>query len=180
MPVFCYSSRFTFNYVRLGACNRLTLESFCYLQLLTRLAFERGNADAASKVAEIMGEDLVHQVITACVPPVYPPKGGKGWACIPRLRSCTVQSTGTLFSSPITSSNIRDDKTELYMLRRDVVKHLATPSPVRAVLACVFGGSRFKVHVREDEASFFLLAQSQQQLDDDQWFYEFALEQSER
>jgi zinc finger FYVE domain-containing protein 26 len=127
-----------------------------------------------------MGEDLVHQVITACVPPVYPPKGGNGWACIPRLSSCTVQSSGTLYNSPITSSNIKDDKTELHMLLRDVVKHLATLSPVRAVLACVFGGSRFTVHVREGEASFVTLAQSQQQLDDGQWFYEFALEQSER
>ena len=32
------------------------------LQLLTRLVFERGSADAAGKVAEIMGADLVHQV----------------------------------------------------------------------------------------------------------------------
>ncbi|CAM6127643.1 unnamed protein product [Calypogeia fissa] len=149
--------------------------------LLTRLVFERGNADAAGKVAEIMGEDLVHQVITACVPPVYPPKGGKGWACIPRLPSRDVQSTGVLHNSPIPASNLRDDKAELYVLRRDVVKHLATLSPVRAVLACVFGGSRFTVHVREGEAdSTSLSQQSQQQLDDDQWFYEFALEQSER
>lgn len=148
---------------------------------MTRLVFERGNADAAGKVAEIMGEDLVHQVITACVPPVYPPKGGKGWACIPRLPSRDVQSTGIPYGSSFPASNLRDDKTELYVLQRNVVKHLATLSPVRAVLACVFGGSRFTLHIREGEAdSAALLQESQQQLDDDQWFYEFALEQSER
>jgi hypothetical protein len=33
------------------------------MQLLTRLVFERGSADAAGKVAEVMGADLVHQVL---------------------------------------------------------------------------------------------------------------------
>ena len=44
------------------------------LQLLTRLVFERGSTDAAGKVAEIMYADFVHEVISACVPPVYPPR----------------------------------------------------------------------------------------------------------
>ncbi len=35
------------------------------MQLLTRLVFERGSADAAGKVAEIMGADLVHQVFSS-------------------------------------------------------------------------------------------------------------------
>jgi hypothetical protein len=39
------------------------------LQLLTRLVFERGSADAAGKVAEIMGADLVHQVSWSMLSP---------------------------------------------------------------------------------------------------------------
>ncbi|CAM8967442.1 unnamed protein product [Rhodiola kirilowii] len=51
--------------------------------LLTRLVFDRESTDAAGKVAEIMSVDFVHEVISACVPPVYPPQAGHGWACIP-------------------------------------------------------------------------------------------------
>ncbi|KAK1299306.1 hypothetical protein QJS10_CPB14g00965 [Acorus calamus] len=46
------------------------------LQLITRLVFERGSTDAAAKVADIMIADFVHEVISACVPPVYPPRSG--------------------------------------------------------------------------------------------------------
>ncbi|KAJ6745536.1 ZINC FINGER FYVE DOMAIN PROTEIN [Salix koriyanagi] len=55
--------------------------------LLTRLVFDRGSTDAAGKVADIMYADFVHEVISACVPPVYPPRSGHAWACIPAAAS---------------------------------------------------------------------------------------------
>ncbi|KAG6557384.1 hypothetical protein Mapa_000653 [Marchantia paleacea] len=148
--------------------------------LLTRLVFERGSADAAGKVAEMMGSDLVHQIITACVPPVYPPKGGKGWACIPRLPSRVVHSAGVVQSSNTFPTAPGEDDAELYPLQRDVIKHLATLSPVRAILACVFGSSRFTVFVKEGDGDHLTVQEQSQKQDADRWFYEFALEQSER
>ncbi|KAL3693637.1 hypothetical protein R1sor_007288 [Riccia sorocarpa] len=148
--------------------------------LLTRLVFERGSADAAGKVAEIMGSDLVHQIISACVPPVYAPKGGKGWACIPRLPSRGVQSAGIGQSSGAYPASSGEGDAELYPLRRDVIKHLATLSPVRAILACVFGSSRFTVLVKEGDGDHTTIEDQFKQQEADRWFYEFALEQSER
>ncbi|KAK6140827.1 hypothetical protein DH2020_025434 [Rehmannia glutinosa] len=130
--------------------------------LLTRLVFERGSTDAAGKVAEIMNSDFVHEVISACVPPVYPPRSGHGWACIPVIPTLPKSYT----ESKVLSPSSREAKPKfytrssatpgvpLYPLKLDVVKHLVKLSAVRAVLACVFGSTMF--------------------------FYEFALDQSER
>eukprot|EP00850_Spirogloea_muscicola_P013672 SM000094S24689 [mRNA] locus=s94:180559:193414:+ [translate_table: standard] len=86
--------------------------------LLTRLVFERGNARAASKVAAIMGQDLVQQVVSACVPPVLPPPASD--------------------QTPRWASLALPDR-QLYQLQLEVVRHLADLNPIRAVLACVFG-----------------------------------------
>ena len=106
------------------------------MQLLTRLVFERGSADGAGKVADIMGADLVHEVISACVPPIYPPKSLRGWARIPLLPSRLPHSR--------TAGHNSEQSTGLYPLKLDVIKHLATLSPVRAILACVFGTTMFR------------------------------------
>ncbi|BBN06274.1 zinc finger FYVE domain-containing protein 26 [Marchantia polymorpha subsp. ruderalis] len=148
--------------------------------LLTRLVFERGSADAAGKVAGIMKSDLVQQIITACVPPVYPPKGGKGWACIPRLPARVVQTAGVIQSSTTFPTAPGENDAELYPLQRDVIKHLATLSPVRAILACVFGSSRFTMFVKEGDGDHLTVQEQSQKQDADRWFYEFALEQSDR
>lgn len=150
------------------------------MQLLTRLVFERGSADAAGKVAGIMKSDLVQQIITACVPPVYPPKGGKGWACIPRLPARVVQTAGVIQSSTTFPTAPGENDAELYPLQRDVIKHLATLSPVRAILACVFGSSRFTMFVKEGDGDHLTVQEQSQKQDADRWFYEFALEQSDR
>ncbi|KAG0600289.1 hypothetical protein M758_11G022200 [Ceratodon purpureus] len=144
--------------------------------LLTRLVFERGSADAAGKVAEIMGADLVHQVISACVPPVYPPRGGKGWACIPQLPTRVVQPATQRGDVHVVQTTAHDDdEPQLYPLQLDVVKHLATLSPVRAVLACVFGQSFFTRRASDPG-----LATSSDIVDADRSFFDFALEQSEK
>eukprot|EP00850_Spirogloea_muscicola_P007270 SM000036S13314 [mRNA] locus=s36:520792:538386:- [translate_table: standard] len=86
--------------------------------LLTRLVFERGNARAASKVAAIMGQDLVQQVVSACVPPVLPPPASD--------------------QTPRWASVALPDR-QLYQLQLEVVRHLADLNPIRAILACIFG-----------------------------------------
>ncbi|CAN6456405.1 unnamed protein product [Victoria cruziana] len=155
--------------------------------LLTRLVFERSNADAAVKVAEIMSADLVHKVISACVPPVYPPRFGHGWACIPLMPSSgrasldnrsrpNVSAEG---KSLIRGSSATSPVTPAYPLQLSVVKHLATLSPVRAVLACVFGSSILS------SGSISLESKSSndsitETADNDRLFYEFALDQSYR
>ncbi|XP_024541382.1 uncharacterized protein LOC9656299 [Selaginella moellendorffii] len=83
--------------------------------LLTRLAFERRSTDGAAKVAEVMGIDLVHQVISACVSPVLPP------------------SASTISQHPS------------HELDLDTIKFLSTLSPVRTILACVFGNKDSKI-----------------------------------
>ncbi|KAG2699968.1 hypothetical protein I3760_07G212600 [Carya illinoinensis] len=155
--------------------------------LLTRLVFDRGSTDAAGKVAEIMGADFVHEVISACVPPVYPPRSGHGWACIPVIPTCSQSDSENKVLSPSSkeakpNSYTRSSATPgipLYPLQLDVVKHLVKISPVRAVLACVFGSSiLYSGSDSSISGSFndgFLQAP-----DVDRLFYEFALDQSER
>ncbi|KAJ4837974.1 hypothetical protein Tsubulata_031787 [Turnera subulata] len=155
--------------------------------LLTRLVFDRGSTDAAGKVAEIMHADFVHEVISACVPPVYPPRSGNGWACIPVVPSCQ----GSCSESKVLSPSSKEAKPNcysrfsttpgvpLYPLQLDIVKHLVKISPVRAVLACVFGsgilysGSDSSISGSLDDGLL-------QAPDSDRMFYEFALDQSER
>ncbi|KAH9314132.1 hypothetical protein KI387_022759, partial [Taxus chinensis] len=158
--------------------------------LLTRLVFERGSADAAGKVADVMGADLVHEVISACVPPVYPPRSQNGWACIP----CAAYSqhnvengvqSNTSSASILSRSHARvfsrsnDAKSQFYPLRLNVVKHLATISPVRAVLACVFGSSIFSAGYEYSD-TVGLKKSSSDSSDADRIFYEFSLDQSYR
>ncbi|KAG5562644.1 hypothetical protein RHGRI_005388 [Rhododendron griersonianum] len=155
--------------------------------LLTRLVFERGSTDAAGKVAEIMFADFVHEVISACVPPVYPPRSGHAWACIP----VTPTSPRSFPESKLFSPTSKDAKPNsysrssaipgisLYPLQLDIVKHLVKLSPVRAVLACVFG-SGILYHGSDSSICSSFNDGLLQTPDEDRWFYEFALDQSER
>ncbi|KAL7164390.1 hypothetical protein ACSBR2_040325 [Camellia fascicularis] len=159
--------------------------------LLTRLVFERGSTDAAGKVAEIMFADFVHEVISACVPPVYPPRSGLGWACIPLIPT----SPKSFPESKVLSPSSRDAKPSsysrsssingiplgvpLYPLQLDIVKHLVKLSPVRAVLACVFG-SGILCRGSDSAICSSLNDGLLQTPDDDRLFFEFALDQSER
>ncbi|KAA8525316.1 hypothetical protein F0562_007171 [Nyssa sinensis] len=155
--------------------------------LLTRLVFERGSTDAAEKVAEIMCSDFVHEVISACVPPVYPPRTGHGWACIPVIPTCPTSCPENKVLSPSSreakpNSYSRSSATPgipLYPLQLDIVKHLVKLSPVRAVLACVFGSS-ILYHGSDSTISGSLNDGLLQTPDADRLFYEFALDQSER
>lgn len=145
--------------------------------------FERGSTDAAGKVAEIMNSDFVHEVISACVPPVYPPRSGHGWACIPVIPAPA--------ESKVLSPSSREAKPKfytrssatpgvpLYPLKLDVVKHLVKLSAVRAVLACVFGSTM--LYRGSDPAISSSLNDGLLPTPDaDRCFYEFALDQSER
>lgn len=160
---------------------------FFRLQLLTRLVFERGSTDAAAKVADTMGVDFVHEIISACVPPVFPPRTGQGWACIPVLpirsdynsenRSCTISKSlppQGWSAHDFSSSSCQEP---LYPLQLNLVKHLAQLSPVRAVLACVFGSS---ILSGDNESSPSFVKDATQAPEIERSFYEFALEQSER
>lgn len=155
--------------------------------LLTRLVFERGSTDAAGKVAEIMYADFVHEVISACVPPVYPPRSGHGWACIPVVPTFPKSSSENKVLSPSSKDAkpncyCRSSATPgaaLYPLQLDVVKHLAKISPVRAVLACVFGSS-ILYNSSSSSISSSLSDGLLQPPDAGRLFYEFALDQSER
>ncbi|KAK7283046.1 hypothetical protein RIF29_12273 [Crotalaria pallida] len=155
--------------------------------LLTRLVFERSSTDAAEKVAEIMCADFVHEVISACVPPVYPPRSGHGWACIPVIPTFPKSSSENKVLSPSSkdakpncySRSSATPGVSLYPLQLDVVKHLAKISPVRAVLACVFGSS-ILYSSSSSSISSSLNDGLLQAPDADRLFYEFALDQSER
>ncbi|XP_022729138.1 uncharacterized protein LOC111284627 isoform X2 [Durio zibethinus] len=155
--------------------------------LLTRLVFDRGSTDAAGKVAEIMSADFVHEVISACVPPVYPPRSGHGWACIPVIPTCPHSCSENKVLSPSAkeakpSCYSRSSVTPgipLYPLQLDIVKHLVKISPVRAVLACVFGSSML-YNGSDSTISSSLNDDLMQAPDADRLFYEFALDQSER
>ncbi|KAI3728271.1 hypothetical protein L6452_16904 [Arctium lappa] len=155
--------------------------------LLTRLVFDRGSTDAAAKVAEIMSADFVHEVISACVPPIYPPRSGHGWADIAVIPTCPKSSSECKLLSPSSkeakpSSYCPSSATPgvpLYPLQLDVVKHLVKLSPVRAVLACVFGNC-ILYGGSDSTISSSLNDGSVQKHDADRLFYEFALDQSER
>ena len=159
----------------------------CDLQLLTRLVFDRGSTDAASKVAEIMSADFVHEVISACVPSVYPPRSGHGWACIPVVPPCTKNGSENKVPSPSSTGakpNCYNRSSimpgiPLYPLQLDIVKHLVKISPVRAVLACVFGSSILYNGSASSTLSS-LNGELLQTPDTNRMFYEFALDQSER
>ncbi|KAI4316248.1 hypothetical protein L6164_024246 [Bauhinia variegata] len=155
--------------------------------LLTRLVFERGSTDAAGKAAEIMSADFVHEVISSCVPPVYPPRSGHGWACIPIVPTFPKSGSENKVLSP-SSKHVKPNcycrssatpGVPLYPLQLDVVKHLAKISPVRAVLACVFGSS-ILYNGSDSSISSSLNDGLLHAPDADHLFYEFALDQSER
>ncbi|PKA58911.1 hypothetical protein AXF42_Ash001004 [Apostasia shenzhenica] len=149
--------------------------------LLIRLVFERGSSDAAGKVAEIMNVDFVHEVISACVPPVFPPQCGHGWACVPILP--TLAKANMERKVPVTRTKLygpSDAKSNpLYPLQLNVVKHLAKLSPVRAVLASVFGGNILSISGEACNSSS-LNDSFAQAPDIERLFYEFSLDQSER
>ncbi|KAF9615535.1 hypothetical protein IFM89_024162 [Coptis chinensis] len=155
--------------------------------LLTRLVFERGSTDAAGKVADIMGADFVNEVISACVPPVFPPRSGHGWARIlvlPTLSKTTLENKVFLrFSKEAKTSSsspsLAAPGNPLYPLEMNIVKHLVKLSPVRAVLACVFGSSILHGG-SEVGTSSTLNGRVAQAPDTDRVFYEFALDHSER
>jgi zinc finger FYVE domain-containing protein 26 len=116
------------------------------------------------------------QIISACVPPVYPPLAGKGWACIRKLPTHKVQlppgqKVDDAHESTGSSSANEHETPQLYPLQLDVVKHLATLSVVRSVLACVFGQSCFMARSNRSNSAHN---------DTDRLLYDFALEQSER
>uniref|UniRef100_A0A0E0JKN2 ZFYVE26-like TPR repeats domain-containing protein n=1 Tax=Oryza punctata TaxID=4537 RepID=A0A0E0JKN2_ORYPU len=148
--------------------------------LLTRLVFERGSTDAAAKVADTMGVDFVHEIISACVPPVFPPRTGQGWACIPLLPTLSnINSENRSQSAQGWSahdSSLSSRQEPLYPLQLNLVKHLAQLSSVRAVLACVFGSSILS----SDSELCSNVKDATQAPEIKRSFYEFALEQSER
>ncbi|KAK3212905.1 hypothetical protein Dsin_017611 [Dipteronia sinensis] len=155
--------------------------------LLTRLVFDRGSTDAAGKVAEIMSADFVHEVISACVPPVYPPRSGHGWACIPIIPTCPHSLSEKKVLTPSSKAakptcytrSSTTPGTPLYPLQLDIVKHLVNISPVRVVLACVFGSS-ILYSGSDSTISGSLTDEILQESDADHLFYEFALDNSER
>lgn len=134
-----------------------------------------------------MCADFVHEVISACVPPVYPPRSGHGWACIPVIPSCPKSNSENKVLSPSSkdvkpsfySRSSATPGVPLYPLQLDVVKHLVKLSPVRAVLACVFGSS-ILYNGSDSSLSSSLNNGLLQAPDADRLFYEFALDQSER
>ncbi|VFQ79855.1 unnamed protein product [Cuscuta campestris] len=154
--------------------------------LLTRLVFERGSTDAAEKAAEIMSADFVHQVISASVPSVYPPRYGHGWASValvPTFPNNDFESSATTISRAAKLDTISSSPSTtglpLYPLQLDIIKHLIKLSPVRAVLACVFGSSILH-HGSVTSISRSFHAGMIQISDSNRLFYEFALDQSER
>ncbi|KAD3641724.1 hypothetical protein E3N88_30948 [Mikania micrantha] len=154
--------------------------------LLTRLVFDRGSTDAAAKVAEIMSADFVHEVISACVPPIYPPRSGHGWADIAVIPTCPKSNSECKVLSPSSKEakptsycpSSATPGVPLYPLQLDVVKHLVKLSPVRAVLACVFG-SCILYGGGDSTISNSLNEGSVMKRDADRLFFEFALDQSE-
>ncbi|KAG0493045.1 hypothetical protein HPP92_006443 [Vanilla planifolia] len=126
--------------------------------------------------------DFVHEVISACVPPVFPPRSGHGWACVPLLptiSSMNLEKKVSLASGSLHDSSPHISCNPLYPLQLNVVKHLAKLSPVRAVLACVFGCNILSTG-SESCASSSLSDTLFQAPDEERLFYEFALDQSER
>ncbi|XP_010526122.1 PREDICTED: uncharacterized protein LOC104803772 [Tarenaya hassleriana] len=154
--------------------------------LLTRLVFDRSSTDAAAKVAEVMSVDFVHEVISACVPPVYPPRSGHGWACIPVTPTTPYSPSESKVLSPSKEVKpncyVRSSATPgvpLYPLQLDIIRHLVKISPVRAVLASVFGSSVL-YNGSDSVISNSMNDEFLSPPDADRLFYEFALDQSER
>ncbi|XP_031125569.1 uncharacterized protein LOC116027922 [Ipomoea triloba] len=154
--------------------------------LLTRLVFERGSTDAAEKAADIMSADFVHEVISASVPPVYPPRYGHGWASIASVPTYPKNYFESRVISPSREAKLdsfsQSSSTTglpLYPLHLDIIKHLIKLSPVRAVLACVFGSSILH-RGSENAISRSFHGGLLQPSDANRLFYEFALDQSER
>lgn len=105
---------------------------------------------------------------------MYPPSGGKGWACIPQLPTRVVQPGNQRGDVHVVQTTAHDeDEPQLYPLQLDVVKHLATLSPVRSILACIFGQSRFTTQTKDANVA-------DSNVDADRSFFDFALEQSDR
>jgi zinc finger FYVE domain-containing protein 26 len=84
--------------------------------ILLRTIFDRNQPEMASQVAQLLGTDLVHEVLSACVTPVRPP-----------LR----QARAGEKSAPW--EGFRGQS-----LKMDVLRYLAERSPVRVALACVY------------------------------------------
>lgn len=129
--------------------------------------------------------DFVHEVISSCVPPVYPPRAGHDWACIPlpplSFEAITTNKASLCPPGKIeSSSNLspRSDATS-FALHLNIVKHLAKLSPVRAVLASVFGSNML---LGDKDSSLIRISNDSlsRTSDSDRLFYEFALDQSER
>ncbi|XP_020106086.1 uncharacterized protein LOC109722433 isoform X2 [Ananas comosus] len=146
--------------------------------LLTRLMFERGSIDAAGKVADVMGVDFVHQVISACVPPVFPSRSTHGWACIPFVPMDSGSKLDLTKTDTYGAASAAPQK-PLYPLQPNVVNNLAKFSPVRAILACTFG-SRMLLSDSELAVPGHLKDALGQAPDTERLFSEFVLEQSER
>ncbi|KAK1299430.1 hypothetical protein QJS10_CPB14g01014 [Acorus calamus] len=132
-----------------------------------------------------MSADFVHEVISACVPPVFPPRSGHGWACIPILPAIqmNIEDRAEFHSIKDTKSCSNYSSvplgTHLHPLQLNIVKHLAKMSHVRVVLACVFGCSILS-NVTDSLASRSSNDAIMNAPDSDRLFYEFALDQSER
>ncbi|GAB2223083.1 hypothetical protein Droror1_Dr00017220 [Drosera rotundifolia] len=154
--------------------------------LVTRLVFERASTDAAEKVAETMNADFVQEVISACIPPVYPPNSGHGWACIPLFPASSnvsfennlVLSSPRLVKPTLGSYTFFPSGISQYPMQLDIIKYLVKMSPVRAVLACVFGSNM--LHSGSESFSGSLKNEQLRSGDTDRLFYEFALDQSEK
>lgn len=92
--------------------------------IIAKLIFEHKRANAASDAAAAarrMRADIVEEVLSTCVAPVLPP-------CDPSVEGAAPAAAAA------------SDESELrHGLKVEVLRHLAESSPVRAVLACVFG-----------------------------------------
>ena len=124
-----------------------------FVQLVTRLVFEKGSTEVAENVADIMSTYFVQEVISACVPHVYPSRCGHGWACLPLVASSAKISLAShLPTSSARGTSASDANRSLasagiaqYHLQLDIINHLVKISPVRVVLACIFGAVYYTV-----------------------------------
>ena len=122
-----YISQFISYLVKLGDILSIvdsaeTLNYFSVLDrtpraILLRTIFDRNQPEMASQVAQLLGTDLVHEVLSACVTPVGPP-----------LRRAQGHE-----ASAIPWEGFRGQS-----LKMDVLRYLAERSPVRVALACVY------------------------------------------
>ena len=83
--------------------------------ILLHIIFNRGQPESALQVANLLGTDLVQEVLSACVQPILPPgrapakEGAGGW-----------------------------EGFQGHKLKLDVLRYLAEMSPVRVALACTY------------------------------------------